>query len=549
MHGVDRCGAGTIAALADQQRQDGDLGKAEQDTLLNCAGDESLASGPDDPPLDRIAMDEVDAEVDGRGVIRSGNLAGRTMWSAIWILALPVLVQQTMAATVGLVDKIIAGSLPDSIVRPAMDGIGVGSYVGWFISIAMAGLGIGGQALIARAMGAGDAHQSHRALGQAVAVSVIWGALVGVVLYFGVYPLTRMASLSPASAAYCIQYVQTLAFFMPFTAMMMVGGMCMHGAGETLKPSLIAVAVNVVNIVLSWYFSGVEVGFGAGEGRWLLPNPSPFDPEQVGVFGIALGSGLAYLFGGSMTLLVLFRGVKDLRLEWPHLPLDRSMIWRFIRIGVPNFLEGLAMWAVNLFVVRFIGQIAVAQAEAGITDAPEGLHGAHMIAVQWEAFSFMPGFAIGTAAGALAGQYLGAKNPQDARRAVTICVVVGSTIMGLLGLVFIFGGEMLTSIISSDPVHLKETPRLLFICGLVQIFFGITMVVRQALRGVGDTKWVLILTVTSSYGVRLPLAWLLGVHLGFGLAGIWMGLCGELVVRATLFLSRFLHGGWKQVRV
>ena len=54
---------------------------------------------------------------------------------------------------------------------------------------------------------------------------------------------------------------------------------------------------------------------------------------------------------------------------------------------------------------------------------------------------------------------------------------------------------------------------------------------------------------SASRGVRLPAAWLLGVYFGYGLAGIWMGLCGELVVRAGLFLSRFLHGGWQKVKV
>lgn len=496
-----------------------------------------------------MSIGEAEAEMDTRGVIRSGNLAGRTMWAAIWILAMPVLIQQTMAAVVGLVDKIIAGSLPETIVRPAMDGIGVGSYVGWFIGIAMTGLGIGGQALIARAMGAGDAHQSHRALAQAVAVSSIWGAMVGGVMYFGVHPLTQMAQLSPSGAMYCAQYVQTLAYFMPFCGIMMVGSMCMHGAGETLKPSLIALAVNVINIVLTWALSGVEIAFGPPDDRWVIPNPFPFDPEQVGVIGIAAGSGLGFFFGAVMTMIVLLRGVKDLRLEMSHVPLDRSMIWRFVRIGVPNFFEGMAMWATNLFVIRFIGQIATAQSHANGEPVAEGLHGAHMIAVQWEAFSFMPGFAIGTAAGALAGQYLGAGSAKDARRAILICTVIGSVIMGLLGLVFMFGGEFLTGIISHDPVHLEETPKALFICGLIQVFFAITMVVRQSLRGVGDTTWVLIITVVSSYGVRLPAAWLLGVYFGMGLSGIWMGLCGELVVRASLFFARFMHGGWKYVRV
>ena len=48
----------------------------------------------------------------------------------------------------------------------------------------------------------------------------------------------------------------------------------------------------------------------------------------------------------------------------------------------------------------------------------EGLQGAHIIAVQWEALSFLPGFAMGTAAGAMAGQYLGARNPVMAQKSI-----------------------------------------------------------------------------------------------------------------------------------
>ena len=110
-------------------------------------------------------------------------------------------------------------------------------------------------------------------------------------------------------------------------------------------------------------------------------------------------------------------------------------------------------------------------------------------------------------------------------------------------------GEQLTDVISDQPVHLEETPKLLFICGAVQVFFALNMVVRQGLRGVGDTRWTLLITVVSSYGIRLPLAWFLGVYMDLGLPGIWMGLCGEIVIRGCMFAGRFLHGGWAKIKV
>ncbi|NBW82518.1 hypothetical protein EBR21_12260, partial [bacterium] len=92
-------------------------------------------------------------------------------------------------------------------------------------------------------------------------------------------------------------------------------------------------------------------------------------------------------------------------------------------------------------------------------------------------------------------------------------------------------GAALTRIISGEPVHLAEVPKTLMACGSVQVFFAMGMALRNGLRGVGDTKWIFLITVGSIYLLRLPLAWWLGVRMGHGLAGIWWALSLELVVR------------------
>lgn len=482
-------------------------------------------------PSPAITLEQAEALGDAEGTIRSGKLAGRSLRAGIWILAMPVLVQQLAAAFLGLVDKILAGNLPAEIVVPALDGLGIASYVGWFVGIAMTGLGIGGQAIIARAIGAGDLAEAKRGLGQAIALSVVWGFVVGLGMWALAPLVAALCGLGAPADAFCVGYIRILACGMPFCGVMMVGSMCLHGAGETTKPAVIAVGINVVNIGFSWMLSGADIAIGSLS----ITNPFSFD---LWVNGIAIGTALSYLVGAVLIIAVLVRGVKDLHLERPELSLDRSMAPRIVRIGVPSFLEGISMWTVNLLVLILIGHLA-----------DDGLQGAHIIAVQWEAFSFLPGFAIGTAAGALAGQYLGAGNPRMARRAVVVCTAMACVVMGLLGVVFMVAGTPLTKVISTEAIHLEMVPKLLFIAGVTQVFFAITMVVRQGLRGVGDTKWTLFITTVSSYGVRLPAAWLLGIVFGLGLPGIWLGLCGEFLVRAALFTARFLHGGWSRVRV
>ena len=224
------------------------------------------------------------------GEIQSGRLAGKSLGAAIAIVAFPVLLQQVMAAFVGLVDKMLAGNLADDIVMAALDGVGVASYVGWLIGIAMSGLGIGGQAIIARAMGAGNVEEGEQALGHALGLSVAWGVLCGIVMWFTADALASIGQLGPEATTFSNQYIRTFAVSMPFFGVMMVGAMCMHGAGETLRPFLIAVAVNIVNVIVSWVLSGADLRVGDS----VLVNPFSFDLD---VLGIALGSGIGMAVG------------------------------------------------------------------------------------------------------------------------------------------------------------------------------------------------------------------------------------------------------------
>ena len=153
------------------------------------------------------------------GEIQNGSLAGKTMWVAIWFLAIPILIQQILVATVGLADKMFAGALPEDIVLPAMDAIGIGSYIGWFISIAVSGVGIGAQALIARAMGRGDVEFGQRAVAQSLILALIWGIVVAIALWMLADSIGDVCQLSGQAKTYLTQYIRIVAIGMPALSM------------------------------------------------------------------------------------------------------------------------------------------------------------------------------------------------------------------------------------------------------------------------------------------------------------------------------------------
>jgi putative MATE family efflux protein len=472
-------------------------------------------------PLTAIAG--ADAAIDDERIIRSGRLAGKGMWQSIWILAVPVMIQQMTAALVGTTDTLLAGNLPAEVTAPALDGIGFGASFMWIATIIMAGLGIGAQAISARAMGSGNPHEARAAGGTGLVASLIAGAIGGVAVWFSAPAIGTFVGLSAEANVYATEYVRFIALGMPALGVMTVGGMTLHGVGEAARPSAIAVAVNVVNVLASWFISGVVLQFGTLD----VPNPSPLNPLDWGVFGIASGTALSYVVGGVLTWVVMHRGVKDFKISRADLRVRGPMMRRIATIGIPNMLEGGVMWlTTSIGVVWFIGEVAAAEGVGGVPR--QGLFGAHMIAVRWEAFSFLPGFAMGTAAGALAGQYLGAGSAVLARRAIMLCLWIGIAIMAAFGVVFMLFGTELAQFMTRDPVAVEEVPKLLFICGLVQVPFALGIVLRQALKGCGDTRWTFVITLFSMVLIRIPLAWLFGVVLEMGLAGIWIGLCVEL---------------------
>lgn len=135
----------------DQPTQD-----AEADLRRLAAEGEVDAFG--DPAM---SVAGAEGAADDERIIRSGRLAGKGLWQSIWILAVPVLLQQLMAALVGTVDTLLAGNLPLSVAGAALDGVGFGASFMWVASIVLMGLGIGAQAIIARAMGAGKIGRAH----------------------------------------------------------------------------------------------------------------------------------------------------------------------------------------------------------------------------------------------------------------------------------------------------------------------------------------------------------------------------------------------------
>ncbi|BAM02490.1 MATE family efflux transporter [Phycisphaera mikurensis] len=477
---------------------------------------------PDDAPAPAADADAASAV---QPLLQRG-LAAQVVTLAFW----PFL-QQLLAWLVSFIDTAVAGRLSVE----ATNAIAIAAYFGWFLVLMTSAAGSGAAALIARAIGGGDRRLGNRALGQAILLAVGWSAAVGAAVFLGADAIGRLAQLDEASRVLATQYLRVIAAAAPLTAVLFIGNACLTAAGDTRTPFFAMVAFNAANILLTLYLALGPWSFTLAGTEWAVPG------RGLGVLGIAWGTAGGTAVGAALILAVLLRpGLLQLR--WRRLAPRRELLRRIVRIAIPSVGEGLGHWLGNFAIIVLVGWIARDLGE-------DAYQGAHIVAIRIEALSFLPAMALAAAASTLTGQFLGAGDRARAKRAAIACWLAGAGAMTLLGVAFVAVPGFFVRLVTDQPELLELSPRLVRICGFVQFGFGSSIILGAAMRGAGDTRTPMLLTNALTWGFRLPACAFFGWYLGWGLVGVWYGLCGELALRGAAFIAFFFKGRWERVEV
>ncbi len=446
-----------------------------------------------------------------------------TLFRQLLLLALPVLAENMLHMVVGINDTYLANKLKIVADRaPAGAAVGTITYFLWFFGLLVSSVGAGTTAIIARARGARHRSMANSVTGQSMTASVLIGLIVGVLIYLFAVPIMRLTGLQGAAPAFALPYLRMLAVTLPFTMAMQIAGSCQRGYGDTFTAALVMIAVDIVNAFFSW---------GLCRGWFGLP--------ELGFNGIALGTIIAYVFGGIAQFIVLLHGRHGLRLFWHRMRPHWTTIKRLVRIGLPAGAEGILMWLANFGVMRIINSI----------DPTNAMPNAHMNAIRIESVSFMTGLAFAAAAATMVGQSLGMKDTRRAVRSALLAYAVGGGAMTLCGIFFILFGRYPAALLAPNAQIAALTTRCLFITGFIQCGFAAYIIFSSALRGAGDTFAVMLISLISVVALRFIGVMIVGAWLHRGLGAIWVVLAAELFLRGVLASARFYQGGWKQVKV
>ncbi|MBI4267758.1 MAG: MATE family efflux transporter [Chloroflexi bacterium] len=441
-----------------------------------------------------------------------GSIAGNLL-----ALAWPVIVAQSLNTVGPIVDMIWVGRLGAA----AIAGVGVSSLLVQLINPMMMGLATGARALIARFMGANDAAGANHVSQQAFVVSTGFAIFVAAIGIFLAEPILALFGLEADVVAEGAAYMRIMfAGSAANSFMAMVEGM-MQSSGDAVTPMRIAVFVRLFHVALDPFLIF---------GWWSFP--------RLGVSGAALANIFSQSLGVTFGLWVLFTGRTRLQLTLKNFRLDPNIIWRMVKVGLPASFQGMERSFSHLALMRILvpfGTLAVA-AQSLLARVESNI-----VVTQCAA--------LGRSAGVLAGQNLGAGQPERAVKSSWLAAGIAEAFVVSFSVAMLFWPTSVISIFGAQPDVVKIASTFLMIATTGWLMLSVSQVLMNAMSGAGDTLPPMVITLMGMWLVELPMAFFLPRVTNLGVYGVRWGTAIGQTVRGVAYLAYFKTGKWKYKKV
>ena len=406
--------------------------------------------------------------------------------------------------------KVVGGLGPDAIAAAV-----TGQRVTFILQAVLTGVLAGSTALIARYWGAKNKEEAGIFFTRTVQLVLFIALITSVVIWHSAEPLVTFFGLKGEALTLSIEYLRSIApFYIAFGCGL---GLitALRAVGDVKTPMIIGVIMNLFAIFFMLVFVNGWLGF-----------------PEYGVRGAALGIGLSFLIGA--ILLIVFWLSNQLPVKYSSIfTLDTYRVKEIFKVGLPAALEQVIFQG---GITAFLILVALYGTEA---------YAAYGIGVQILSFSFVIGFGFSIAGATLVGQHLGAGDTDQARRAgwgAMRLSIVSMTFFGIL--ITLFAEPLARFMIDNDEV-VRLSVIFIWLLGSMQPLMAIEFSLGGALRGAGDTKTPLMITLTCLLFIRVLLA-LIFYMLDASVEIIFSTLVADYIVKGFLYVARFRSNKWMQ---
>jgi len=434
----------------------------------------------------------------------------------LWTLSWPMLINNTLNALGPTIDMIWVGALGAA----AIAGVGVSGLAVMVINSLIAGLFTGTIAIIARYIGAKDELGANRAAQQAFVISLGFSIIIALIGIFFSVPFLRALGVDPAVVEEGAAYLRIQLIGIITMTVLQAAQSIIQASGDAVQPLLISVGYRILQVALC-----PALVFGWG----FLP--------QLGVSGASLSNVITQGLGGIVAVYLLVSGRTRIRVTFKNFSFDWKMIWRTVKIGIPasfsfvqrSIAELILMWFITPF-----GTLAVA---------------AQSVSQRVDQFLQNLSGSLGSAAGIVAAQNMGAGRPDRAEKTGWMAVILATAVSFVCIIVIWLWVDSILTIFTKDSEVLKISADFLRISMVSYVVWGLVVSLSLVLNGVGDTMVQMLTNLATMVFVQLALAYILPHYTDLGVYGIRWAVVIGIVIRAVIYVAYFKTGRWKKKRI
>ena len=427
----------------------------------------------------------------------------------VWTLAWPSIITNLFYATSSIAAiKVVGGLGPDAIAAAV-----TGQRVTFILQAVLTGVLAGSTALIARNWGANDKEEAGIFFSRTIQLVIFLAFISAVLIWKFAEPLVIFFGLKGEALVLSTQYLKSIA---PFYVAYGCGlGLitALRAIGDVKTPLIIGIIMNLFAVFFMLVLVNGWLGF-----------------PKYGVVGAALGNGVSFVIGA--VLLIVFWLSNQLEVKYSSLfHFDINRVKAIFEVGLPAALEQVIF---QIGITAFLILVAFYGTEA---------YAAYGIGVQILSFSIVIGFGFSIAGATLVGQHLGAKDEEQAKRAGWGAMRLSILSMTFFGILIVLFAEPLARYMIDNDEVVRLTVIFIWLLGSMQPLMAIEFSLGGALRGAGDTKTPLAITLTCLLFIRVFLA-VIFFLLEARVEVIFSTLVADYVVKGFLYVARFRSDRW-----
>ncbi|KXS49873.1 putative efflux protein, MATE family [Halanaerobium congolense] len=433
----------------------------------------------------------------------------------IFLLALPAVLEMSLNTLVGMADTIMISRF---IGKEALAAVGFANQIIFTLIFVFSAFNAGATAMVSRSYGEGNKQRMNKIMNENLTLNLILGIIVTIFTFFFANLILNIYDITEVVKTFGTTYLKYIAIGQLFMFISFAAAAGLRGAGDTKTPMYITGIANILNIIGNYI---LITGF------WIFP--------ELGIAGAAISTTFARFIAAALYLALFTSNKGILKLHPSWMKISSKIFKPLINLSYAAGIEQLFMQAAFFVNGIFISQLDTT-AEASFR-----------ILLNIESLSFMPAIGIAIAATTLVGKHLGENNAEESLKSGLTAAVMGAIIGTTLALVYLIFPVFALKIFTTEIGVINYSVPILKIVALNQALLAFVIIMVGALRGAGDTKGAMYITIIRLWLIFIPLSYYLIVVSDYGVAGVWIAEIISFLIVALIVVRRFIKMEWAEI--